>query len=227
VGLGAIATALMPFAPARYAQTARSVNMDGAYFSGVANICSFNEDGTFTPAVWDCVAGAVNTTLVAQTGRPQPMLDGAYLKAVGNYCTANTAGSFTAGAWDCVAESVINDIPFRQGVGIYCSYVYGLNTLGYRACIGRFSALKQDCYTDFQFFALPENAGFCQAPSMATAVRLYPPGQRRGALDVRRDRYLTSQCNTLPPFQRDKVSVCRPPGPALPQPQPFVTQPSL
>jgi len=222
MGLGAIAAALLPFTSPGNAQTA---NINGSYISGVANICSFNQDGTFTPEVWNCIAGAVSMTLAAQTGRPQATLTGAYLSSVGNYCSANTDGSFTPEVWDCMAQSMVDDIPFRQGVSTYCSYVYGFNTLGQRACIARFSALKQDCYANSQFFALPENIGFCQAPSAAMVFRLYPPPRSRVAQNVRRDRYITEQCNSLPPVQRDKVSVCQPPG--QPIPQPFAPQPGL
>lgn len=113
VGLGAIAGALIPFTPASYAQTA---NIDGYYLSGVANICSSNVGGTFSPDVWNCMAGAVSMTLSSQTRRPQPRLTGAYLRRVGDECSVDTQGSFTPAVWDCMAQAVVNDMPFRRGV---------------------------------------------------------------------------------------------------------------
>lgn len=164
-------------------------------------------------------------TLISQTGKLQPTLNGAYLSSLGDYCSANTEGSFTPDVWNCMAQSVVNDVPFRQGVLNYCSYVYGFLTPGYLACTHRFSAVKQDCYSNSQFFALPQNVGFCQPPSLAIAQQLYPLGPLGVARDVRRDRYLTNQCNSLPPIQQQKMTACRAPGQPLPQPQPFVPQP--
>lgn len=242
--LVAIVTAFIPFTPPSYAQSA---NIDGSYISGVANSCSSNMDGTFTPDVWNCIAGAVSLTLFSQTGRAQPTLDGPYIRILGDYCSLNTEGSFKPDVWDCMAQSIINDIPYRQGVAQYCTYTYGLNTLNSGECVNRFRAIKQDCYSDPQFYAQPENSDYCQAPSLAIARTLYPQGpswagryiagdpayqfRMRNVRDVRNDRYLTSRCTRLAdsaPIQYQKATACqslgRQPQPTS-QPQPFIPPP--